>query len=280
MAMQMEIDFGALTDTGCVRENNEDAYGLAPEVNLFVLSDGMGGLAFGEVASRLAVDAVLAHCREAEANVSLPLSGERIDGVSATSNRLASAIRLANEAVHHAALQSQARQQMGATVVAVQFDGERMSLAHVGDSRAYRLRDSDFEQLTQDHSFVAEQMRRGRMTQQEAGSSTLQNVLVRALGIDPLVEVDVGEELVMEGDTVLLCSDGLTRELSDAQIAAVLGETEDAQEAAGRLIDLAKQAGGGDNITAIVLRHAAKPVGAFARIGRLGKWFKGSRDSS
>jgi serine/threonine protein phosphatase PrpC len=280
MAMQMEIDFGALTDTGCVRENNEDAYGLAPEVNLFVLSDGMGGLAFGEVASRLAVDAVLAHCREAEANVSLPLSGERIDGVSATSNRLASAIRLANEAVHHAALQSQARQQMGATVVAVQFDGERMSLAHVGDSRAYRLRGSDFEQLTQDHSFVAEQMRRGRMTQQEAGSSTLQNVLVRALGIDPLVEVDVGEELVMEGDTVLLCSDGLTRELSDAQIAAVLSETEDAQEAAGRLIDLAKQAGGGDNITAIVLRHAAKPVGAFARIGRLGKWFKGSRDSS
>lgn len=276
MAMQMELDFGALSDTGCVRENNEDAFGLAPEMNLFVLSDGMGGLAFGEVASRLAVDAVLAHCREAEANPSLPLSGERIDGVSAASNRLASAIRLANEIVHGAALQNGAQQQMGATVVAVRFAGERVSLAHVGDSRAYRLRGGDFEQLTQDHSFVAEQMRHGRMTRQEAGCSTLQNVLVRALGIDSNVEVDVTEELVMEGDTVLLCSDGLTRELSDAQIAAVLGESEDAQEAVGRLVDLAKQAGGGDNITAIVLRHAAKPVGAFARISRLGKWFKGS----
>ena len=143
MAMQMDIDFGALSDTGCVRKNNEDAYGVAPEANLFVLSDGMGGLAFGEVASRLAVDAILAHCRAAEANMSLPLSGERIDGVSVTSNRLASAIRLANEAVHHAALQNGARQQMGATVVAVQFEGERMSLAHVGDSRAYRLRGTD-----------------------------------------------------------------------------------------------------------------------------------------
>lgn len=276
MAMQMETDFGALSDTGCVRENNEDAYGLAPEMNLFVLSDGMGGLAFGEVASRLAVDAVLAHCRKAEADPSLPLRGESVDGVSAASNRLASAVRLANEIVHDAALQNGAPQQMGATVVAVRFAGERMCLAHVGDSRAYRLRGDHFEQLTQDHSFVAEQVRRGRMTHQEAGCSTLQNVLVRALGIEPGVEVDVSEELVTEGDTVLLCSDGLTRELSDAQIAAVLAETRDAQGAAGRLVWLAKQAGGGDNITVIVLRHAAKPVGAFARISRVGKWFKGS----
>jgi serine/threonine protein phosphatase PrpC len=272
----MAMEFGAQSDTGCVRENNEDSFRLAPEMNLFVLSDGMGGLAFGEVASRLAVDTVLAHCREAEADPSLPFAGECIDGISAASNRLASAIRLANEIVHRAALENGAGQRMGATVVAVRFADERMSLAHVGDSRAYRLRGGEFEQLTEDHSFVAEQMRRGRMTWQEAGSSTLQNVLVRALGIDPLVEVDVTEELVMEDDTVLLCSDGLTRELSDAQIAAVLGETDDAQEAAGRLVDFAKQAGGGDNITAIVLRHAAKPVGAFARIGRLGKWFKDS----
>ena len=164
---------------------------------------------------------------------------------------------------------------MGATVVAVRFSGEIMSLAHVGDSRAYRLRGGALEQLTQDHSFVAEQMRRGRMTPHEAGCSTLQNVLVRALGIEPSVEVDVSEELFMEGDTVLLCSDGLTRELSDAQIAAVLVETGDAQEAAGRLIDFAKQAGGGDNITAIVLRHAARPMGAFAWINRLGRRLKG-----
>jgi protein phosphatase len=162
---------------------------------------------------------------------------------------------------------------MGATLVAVRVDGERMSVAHVGDSRVYRLRGGDFEQLTRDHSFVAEQMRRGRMTAQEADSSALQSVLIRAIGIDPEVEVDVTDETVMEGDTLLLCSDGLTRELSDGQIAAVLTENDDAQQTADSLVDLAKQAGGGDNITVIVLRWARKPKGALARIGR---WFRNS----
>jgi protein phosphatase len=271
--MATEIEFGAQSDTGCVRENNEDSYRVAPEMSLFVLSDGMGGLESGEVASRMAVDTVLAHCREAEANPTLPFTGELMQGICSTSNRLASAIRLANEVVYRAAQQGAGHRGMGATVVAVRFADERMSVAHVGDSRIYRLRGGEFEQLTQDHSFVAEQVRRGKMTAEEAASSTMQNVLVRALGIDPAVEVDVSEELVIEGDTILLCSDGLTRELSDTQIAAVLGERDEAQEAAGRLVDLAKQAGGGDNVTVIVLRHAAKPVGAFARIG---KWFKDS----
>jgi PPM family protein phosphatase len=162
---------------------------------------------------------------------------------------------------------------MGATVVVVRLVDERMSLAHVGDSRIYRMRGNELEQLTQDHSFVAEQVRNGRMTPEEARTSKLQNVLLRGLGIDATVEVDVNEELVMEGDTILLCSDGLTRDLSDDQIAAVLRENEDSQEAADRLIELAKQAGGGDNITAIVVRPAEKLTGKFSRIG---KWFKDS----
>jgi len=274
--MVTEMEFGACSDTGCVRANNEDSYQAVPELNLFVLSDGMGGLEAGEVASRMAVEAIVTHVREAETNPSLPLTGDRIEGASETSNRLASAIRLANQVVHKAAEQNGNAQAMGATVVAVRFTGERMSLAHVGDSRAYRLRKDGLEQLTQDHSFVAEQLRRGVMTPDEAGSSTLQNVLVRALGVDAIVEVDVTEELVMEGDMILLCSDGLTRELSDAQIAAVLRETGDAQEAADLLIDLAKQAGGGDNITAILVRPSERAVRAFVRIGRLGKWFKDS----
>jgi serine/threonine protein phosphatase PrpC len=271
--MATEIEFGVRSDTGCVRENNEDSYRVAPELNLFVLSDGMGGLDAGEVASRLAVDTVIAHCREAETNSSLPLAGDKIAGASPASNRLASAIRLANDAVRNAAQKSGAPKGMGATIVAARLTDERMSLAHVGDSRAYRLRGGDFEQLTHDHSFVAEEVRRGRMTQDEANSSHMQSVLIRALGIEPQVDVDVMEERFMEGDTVLLCSDGLTRELSDAQIAAVLQESADAQKAVARLVDLAKQAGGGDNVTAIVLRRAAKPTGAF---GRLGKWFKNS----
>jgi PPM family protein phosphatase len=271
--MVMEMEFGAKSDTGCVRENNEDSFRTAPELNLFVLSDGMGGLEAGEVASRLAVDAVVAHCREADSNPSLPLEGDPIDGLSALANRLASAIRLANEAVYRAAEHRSGPRGMGATIVAVRFDGQRMVVAHVGDSRIYRLRGVEFDQLTRDHSFVAEQVREGKMTDAEASTSTLQSVLTRALGIDPTVAVEVNEELVMEGDTLLLCSDGLTRELSDAKIAAVLGESEDSQEAAARLVDLAKKSGGKDNVTVIVVRPAAKSAGTFARIG---KWFKDS----
>ncbi len=230
--VQPMIKFGARTDTGRVRENNEDCYGFAPEIGLFVLSDGMGGMASGEVASRLAVETVLAHCREAQADPSLPFVGGRIEGTSDASNRLASAIRLANQVIFRAAQQNPAQQGMGATVVAVRFANGRMSLAHAGDSRAYRLRAGALEQLTQDHSFVAESVRRGFMNEQEAGASKLQNVLIRALGVEPELEVDVAEDVVIEGDTILLCSDGLTRELSDSQIAAVLGDTRDPRKAA------------------------------------------------
>lgn len=271
--MSMEMEFGARSDIGCVRENNEDSFRVAPEMGLFVLSDGMGGLASGEIASRLSVDTVVNHYGDALANPSLPVVGKHVDGISDASNRLASAIRLANRAVHGAAKERGSEGRMGATLAAVRIDGERMSIAHVGDSRIYRLRDADFEQLTRDHSFVAEQMRQGRMTAEEAGSSALQSVLIRAIGIEAEVEPEVNDELWMEGDTVLLCSDGLIRELSDEQIAAVLGENDDAQEAADALVDLAKQAGGGDNITAIVVRCSPKPVGALARIGR---WFRNS----
>lgn len=269
----MELEFGARSDTGRVRENNEDSFRLAPELNLFVLCDGMGGRASGEVASRLAAETIVAHFREAESNPSLPLIGSRIDGASSAANRLGSAVRLANRAVHQAAQQNEAQAGMGATVVAVQFTDERMTIAHVGDSRAYRLRNGEIELLTRDHSFIAEQVRQGLMTAKEAAQSKLQNVLLRALGIDPDVEVEVSEELLMDGDTVLLCSDGLTHELSDEQIAAALCDSDEAQEAASRLVELANQAGGDDNTTVIVLRSTPKFAGAMARIGR---WFKGS----
>jgi PPM family protein phosphatase len=273
VSVSAEIQFGARSDAGCVRENNEDSFRLVPEMNLFVLSDGMGGLASGEIASRLSVECVVRHCAEALANPPLPLVGERISGISETSNRLASAIRLANQAVYVAAKEKGTEGRMGATLVAARVEGERLSIAHVGDSRIYRLRNGGFEQLTRDHSFVAEQMLHGRMTAEEASSSALQSVLIRAIGIEPEVNVDANDELLMEGDTVLLCSDGLTRELSDGQITGVLRENEDAQEAADALVDLAKRAGGGDNITVIVVRCSSKPVGAFARIG---KWFRDS----
>jgi serine/threonine protein phosphatase PrpC len=277
-----EIEAGACTDTGRVRKINEDSFAVAEEISLFVLSDGMGGHASGEVASRLTVDSILAHCRAAEENPSLELSGYRIPGVTEASNRLASAIRLANLTVYEAALKhvrapDSKRTGMGATVVAAQFVEGRATVAHVGDSRAYRLRGDTFKQLTEDHSFIAEQVRRGMLTEQEARRSNLQNVLVRALGVETEVLVDVREEIVLEDDTFLLCSDGLTRELSDTQIAAVLKDADGADNAAACLVDLANQAGGGDNITAVVLRCAPKAVGAFGQAARLGRWFRGSR---
>ncbi len=271
--MTTEMKFGARSDVGCVRENNEDSYRIVPEKNLFVLSDGMGGLEAGEVASRMAVDAVVEQCRESDSNPDLPLNGDRVESVSASSNRLASAVRFANDEVYRAAQNGAGHRGMGATIVAVHCTDHRMSVAHVGDSRLYRLRAGKLEQLTNDHSFVAEQVRSGKMTQAEADASTMQNVLIRALGVDPEVEVDLAEVPLLEGDTVLLCSDGLTRELSDAQIAAVLDDYGSPNDAADELVELAKQAGGGDNVTVIVLRCVAKRQGALARIA---KWFSKS----
>ncbi|MFZ0213632.1 MAG: Stp1/IreP family PP2C-type Ser/Thr phosphatase [Candidatus Acidiferrales bacterium] len=267
------IEFGTRSDTGRVRENNEDSSCVAPEINLFVLSDGMGGQASGEVASRLATETIVAHCRDAGQNPASPFIGERLEGISEISNRLVSAVRLANRVVHKAAKRNAAQAGMGATAVAVMVCGERMSIAHVGDSRAYRLRNGELERLTQDHSFIAEQVRHGLMNEQDAANSNLQNVLLRALGAEAEVEVEASEELLMDGDTILLCSDGLTHELTDAQIAGALGDTEDPQEAADRLVDLANQAGGEDNITVIVIRSAPRLVGTISKIG---KWFKGS----
>jgi protein phosphatase len=276
------LDFAGRSDTGRARENNEDNFQIAAELGLFILSDGMGGLDAGEVASKITVETIHAHCRDAESNSSLPLEGQPINGASEASNRLASAIQLANKLVRAAAAEatatdhaysglgssSKAAKGMGATVVALQFFADRVSIAHVGDSRAYRLRGGEFLQLTDDHSLVAQQVREGHMTEAEAESSPLKNVLMRALGVDDTVEAEVDEEIAMEGDTYLLCSDGLTRELSDGQIAAVLAEMPDPQTAADQLIGLANLAGGGDNITAIVVRVGAKPGRALAKIGR------------
>jgi len=268
------LDVGARSDVGRIRKNNEDNFALAPDLNLFVLSDGMGGQASGEVASQLAANTIVAHLRETRGRDDVESVGEPVRGASETSNRLLNAVRMANREVRRAAEANLALRGMGATVVAMQIVDGRISIAHVGDSRAYRLRGGVLEQLTHDHSFVAEQVRQGMMTQAEADASKMQNVLLRALGSDPRVEVELNEELAIDGDALLLCSDGLTRELTDAQIAAIIDDTASAQEAADRLVEFANRAGGGDNITAIVIRYGEKPGGTLAKLGR---WFKGAK---
>lgn len=269
----MEIEFGARSDVGRMRQDNEDSFRVAPELGLFVLSDGMGGQSSGEVASRMASEAVVAHFREALMNPMLPLIGEPIAGISEAANRLSSAIRLANRAVYKTAQQNAARRGMGATLVAIVLTEERASIAHVGDSRAYRFRNGELQLLTRDHSFIAEQVRQGLMGAEEAAHSSLQNVLLRAVGVDADVEVEVSDELFGDDDTLLLCSDGLTKELSDAQIAAVLASIDEPEASVDRLVKLANDAGGSDNITVIVVRHAPRLAGT---LGKLGRWFKGS----
>ena len=268
-----EIEFGAQSDCGRARENNEDCFRAVPELGLFVLSDGMGGQASGEIASRMVCDTVVERCRAAAQNPAVDPRAGYDGGICEAGNRLAGAIRLANSAVRSAAHENAAYSGMGATVVAVMLSDERAIITHVGDSRAYRLRNGHLEQLTRDHSFVAEQVQQGLLSEQEAAQSNLQNVLMRAVGPDAEVQVEVTEELFADGDTLLLCSDGLTKGVSDADIARTLALLDDPQEAAQRLIEMANDAGGSDNITVIVLCNTPKLAGAFQRIGR---WFRGS----
>jgi len=259
-------EIGARTDVGCVRELNEDNFRVVPELSLLVLSDGMGGAAHGEVASQMAVDTVVEHCQKGMEDRSLSFEGEQRTDLSYKTNRLASAVRLANRVIREAASNDPEFRGMGATIVAVWLDGDKLSLAHVGDSRAYRLRAGTLEVLTRDHSLVAEQVRLGLLTQEQADVSEYQTILIRALGATEVVEVDVDEHLLLHGDSVLLCSDGLSRMISDDVIAGTIVNSDQVQGTTDRLIDLAREAGGLDNITAILLRIKARPQSLLDRI--------------
>lgn len=253
----MQIAVGARSDTGMVRQNNEDQFAVDLSLNLFILCDGMGGQAAGEVASKLGVETILEHCRQAAQDPTLEVFGGPKSEFSEMTNRLASGIRLSNKAIHEAADQSPTTSGMGSTVVAARLTGNVLSIAHVGDSRIYLFREGALRQLTQDHSLVMEQVRRGLISPEEAEQSELANVIMRALGAEPTVEVDLDEHWVNEGDQVLLCSDGLTRMVPDARIAPILTEPSTAQEASERLVALANELGGEDNVTVILVRLEA-----------------------
>ena len=262
----LHIQSGARTDLGRVRKNNEDCFAIEPSLQLYVLSDGMGGEAHGEVASNLAVQTILTHCRQAENSRATPIFGESSTDVSDRTNRLSSAVHLANRKVFETAASNREQKGMGATIVAAWIDAQRLSIAHVGDSRAYLLRAGTMEQLTADHSQVAEKVRVGILTPQEADASEMQSVLTRAVGTNHTVEVDTDEQVLLVGDVVLLCSDGLTRMVTDPEIASTLLTSGSAQEAADRLVDLANDNGGVDNVSVIVLRVDEKSEGVFERL--------------
>ncbi len=252
----LQVEIGSKTDVGRVRRNNEDTCRAVPSLNLFIISDGIGGKTHGEVASAIAADTITAHCSEADAAASTPYWEVRRPDFSEKTNRLASAVRLANRNIHEAGLSNPLFRGMGATVVAAWLEGPRLSLVHVGDSRAYLFRSGALRRLTSDHTVVAEQIRRGLIAPEEAHLSKMQNVLIRALGAQEEVELDAAEYLLLNHDIVLLCTDGLTRRVTDVEIARTLLEVCDAQASADHLVLLANEHGGEDNVSVIVVHVA------------------------
>jgi protein phosphatase len=249
----MAIQYGARSDTGLKRSQNEDRFCTDPESGLYVVCDGMGGHRAGEVASSLAIATIARHVQQSLRDSSLPMMGYDDPAFSRQTNRLASAIRLANHVINQEACSRPHFDGMGTTVVTAVINGPILSIAHVGDSRLYLIRDGRIQPLTADHSVVAEQVREGFLTEEEAARSPQKNIVTRALGVEATVDVELSEMPAMCGDVLLLCSDGLTRGVSPQDILHAVCGGDDAQAISDRLIDMANAAGGDDNTTVVLV---------------------------
>jgi serine/threonine protein phosphatase PrpC len=238
------------THTGMHREHNEDRLGIFPDVGLFVVADGMGGAAGGEVAAQMAVDLVAEAFLDPD--VSWPLH------VGAPTGRglplLIAAVRRANHCIHGAAQIDVAHRDMGTTIAALFVRGQRAALAHAGDSRVYRLRGHRLDLMTEDHSYFNAHVQCGKADPDRPEDFPFRNFITRALGLSQDVDVEGRVVEVQPGDTFLLCSDGLTGVLSHCEIAKILRDFVDLDEAAAQLIACANAGGGPDNITAVLLR--------------------------
>jgi protein phosphatase len=228
----VNVRVGSASDIGQVREGNEDSFlVLAP---LYVVADGMGGHRGGEVASSLALETV-----------------QRL--FEAQQGTLAEQVTEANRAVFERSQQDRSVAGMGTTITAALVDGDRVHLAHVGDSRAYLFRGGELSMLTEDHTLVHRMVVEGEITEAEAETHPHRSILTRALGVDASVQVDEGDIRSVAGDRILLCSDGLTAMVTDGQIREILSTTADPQEAVDTLVRVANRAGGIDNITVVIL---------------------------
>ena len=238
------------TDQGRVRPNNEDRFCIAEAPTLFMVADGMGGHAAGEIASQIALDATLDQIRNAE----VPTVAPAEPAMSIEVQRLLAAIRMANQVIYQAAQDNRAWRGMGTTIAAAwPLDGQRLLLAHVGDSRIYLIRDHSIRQLTRDHSIVEEQISQGLLSRAEAADSEIKNFITRALGHRQQVEVDVQEIDLATHDLLLLCTDGLTSMLPDESILAIAGDKKnELATRCDKLIECANEAGGHDNIAVVL----------------------------
>jgi len=251
----MRISVAGTTDVGKKRAHNEDAFLLLPEEQLYCVADGMGGHASGEVASRIAVEELAEFFRLTgrDDEATWPFAGE--PGRRLDENRLLTGVRLANLRILERARTDERLRGMGTTLVCALFDKalESVIVAHVGDSRAYLLRQGAIRQLTEDHSLLNDYMRTRRLSAEEIEHFPHKNVIVRALGMKDQVEVDVQREPLRSGDVILLCCDGLSGMVPDERMAELVRQHQrDLKAAAQALVDAANAAGGVDNITCVL----------------------------
>ena len=248
--MALGLEVAGRSDVGRVRSSNEDSYGYDQRLGVYVVCDGMGGHAAGEIASRIAVDSVLAYFRDKE-----PMAADAsLIDAPIGAQLLADAVNKANESILQYADQNEATAGMGTTLVAARFCDGRFTIAHIGDSRIYLLRDGELVQLTEDHSFVMEQVRRGVLTLQEAKQSAAQHIITRALGTGDDSPPDLAEFPAQEGDVLLLTTDGILRHVEDQEIKAIMLQIPSLQVACDMLVDAANEGGGEDNATCLLLR--------------------------
>ncbi|HEY5610120.1 MAG TPA: Stp1/IreP family PP2C-type Ser/Thr phosphatase [Thermoanaerobaculia bacterium] len=249
----MEVKAFGLTHVGRQRQHNEDSYLVRPDSNLYLVADGMGGHAAGEIASKIAAETISEFIDQTkEDDGTWPHAYD--EHYKRSTNRLMAALKVANTRVLEAMRKDARLRGMGTTVVATLIEGETASVAHVGDSRAYLIRNSQMSRLTNDHSWVYEQVQAGMLTEAEAERHPLRNVITRALGGALTVVPEASEIECKNGDVYLLCSDGLTGMVPEDEILRLVVEHEDLEEACKCLVDYANARGGHDNVTTILVR--------------------------
>lgn len=250
----MHIEVAGQTDVGRKRAHNEDNYAILGEYGLYIVADGMGGHASGEVASRLAVETMREFFAKTadDPEKTWPYKMDRSRGYE--ENRLVTGIKLSNLRIYETAKQNPKQRGMGTTIVALCVTQEGMYLAHVGDSRIYRIRDGAMEQLTEDHSLLNDYRKMKQLSEEEIANFPHKNVIVRALGMKENVKVDTRFEAPRTGDILLLCSDGLAGPVTDEDILQIVVQTPDLTQASAALINKANENGGPDNVTCVLAR--------------------------
>jgi PPM family protein phosphatase len=273
MTLRSKIRCVGVTDTGKVREHNEDTIATDGDIGLLVLADGMGGYNAGEVASGIAVKTVMNLIREQVEREDLTVL-DKDTGMTRPSIILRDAINRANKIIYQTARSQPQCEGMGTTIVAALFFDNRVSIAHVGDSRMYRLRSDRFEQVTMDHSLLQELVDRGFYSAEEAQRAANKNYVTRALGVEPNVDVELQEAVVHKGDVYVLCSDGLSDMVEDDDIHLTISTfSANLDTVAKQLIQLANDNGGRDNVSAVM----AQVLDAFPAnkgiVDKIFRWF-------